>query len=192
MLTYSSSPTGDAEAIRRGNLTVFEAVFRKWYEPLCRYAFNLCYDRQEAEDLVQQTFVKIWENHKKIDVRMNLKSYLYRSVYNQFIDRDRHRKVHLTYTMQPASGQPVMNPQEKMEAGELGRQLNKAMQKLPGQCAVIFKMSRLEMLKYKEIAEILGLSVKTVENQMGKALRILRTELADYLPLLFILLTPFI
>jgi RNA polymerase sigma-70 factor (ECF subfamily) len=187
MLSYEE-PLSESEAISRGNTAVFEAVFKTWYGPLCRYASGLCGDATEAEDLVQQTFVRIWEQRRKIDIRISLKSYLYRAVYHQHLDRERHRKVRQKHKETSQVAVEPLSADSSLSYTELGLRFSAAMKALPEQCALVFRLSRLESLRYKEIAEVLGISVKTVENHMGKALRILREELADYLPLFLLFL----
>lgn len=189
MLSYEEA-LSESEAISRGNTAVFEAVFKNWYAPLCRYATALCGDAAEAEDLVQQTFVRIWEHRRKIDIRISLKSYLYRSVYHQHLDRERHRKVQQKHRQSGEYDTETPAADSSFAYTELGMRFSAAMKQLPEQCALVFRLSRLESLRYKEIADVLGISVKTVENHMGKALRILRQELSDYLPIfLFFLIS---
>ncbi len=187
MLSYEE-PLSESAAISRGNTAVFEAVFKNWYAPLCRYATSLCGDETEAEDLVQQTFVRIWEQRRKIDIRISLKSYLYRSVYHQHLDRERHRKVQHKHRQSGEQPLETLAADSTLAFTELGMRFSDAMKQLPEQCALVFRLSRLESLRYKEIAEVLGISIKTVENHMGKALRILRQELSEYLPLFLLFL----
>lgn len=187
MLNYEEALT-ESEAISRGNTAVFEAVFKHWYSPLCRYATSLCGDEAEAEDLVQQTFVRIWEHRRKIDIRLSLKSYLYRSVYHQHLDRERHRKVQHKHRQYSEAVAESLSADSSYAFTELGLRFSEAMKQLPEQCGLVFRLSRFESLRYKEIAEVLGISAKTVENHMGKALRILRDELADYLPVFLLFL----
>lgn len=171
--------------LRQGDAAAYEQIFRHYYPPLCRYAVSLAGNRDEAEELVQQVFVKIWEMHRSIDVQSSLKSYLYRAVHNHFMNLARKRKVRMMYEDTMKHLMPgAQAPEDRARWNELQRKLEAALQKLPEQCRLIFRLNRFEELRYREIAEMLGLSVKTVENQMGKALRILRAELADYLPML--------
>lgn len=163
----------------------FEQIFRQHYVPLCRYAGTLCGNKEDAEEMVQQVFVKIWETKETIEIESNLTGYLYRAVYHQFLNMVRKRKVTNMYEENmKGSMQVYTNPLDRTRNAELQQKLESALEKLPGQCRLIFKLNRFEELRYKEIANVLGLSIKTVENQMGKALKILRAELADYLPLM--------
>lgn len=175
-----------AQALRRGETAAFDAVFRRWYEPLCRYACRLADgDMDEAEDLVQQAFVKLWEYRARLDVSWSLKAYLYRTVHNACLNRLRARNVRSKYLDFNAQRLETMHTPPDDTSPELLERFQRAMDALPPQCRHIFELSRFETLKYREIADQLGISVKTVETQMGKALRVMRTQLADYLVTLF-------
>lgn len=171
------------EDIRQGDEVAYELVFRKYYEDLCRYAFSLLKKSDESEDVVQQVFVNFWESREKTIITGALKNYLFRSVHNQCLNLLKHEKVKAGY-MQYSSffeSHYQLGVEESVEAGELSDKIEKAINLLPTECARIFRMSREEELKYKEIADQLELSVKTVENQIGKALKLLRASLSDYL-----------
>lgn len=137
----------------------------------------------EAEDLVQQAFIRLWEKRALIDIQWSLKSYLYKSVHNAALNRIRHEKVKAQYQQLNA----VLPGEEATPAAdehpELLERIGTALNALPPQCRQIFELSRFESLKYREIAEQLNLSIKTVETQMGKALRLMRLHLSDYLVL---------
>lgn len=173
-------------ALRNGDESAFDAVFRRWYEPLCQYACRLTDgDLDEAEDIVQQVFVKIWEQRERLDIEWSLKAYLYKTVHNAALNRIRAsqtRSKYLDFNAAQLDNKQVL-PDD--HASELGEHLQKALDLLPPQCRHIFELSRFDELKYREIADHLGISIKTVETQMGKALRILRLQLADYLVTLF-------
>lgn len=172
--------------MRRGDPAAFDAVFRQWYEPLCGYAARLTDgDVDEAEDLVQQVFVKIWEQRERLDIAWSLKAYLYKTVHNAALNRLRAAKTRSKYLETNASQLENANVQPEESARELDERLQKALDLLPPQCRLVFELSRFEELKYREIADQLGISIKTVETQMGKALRILRLQLADYLVTVF-------
>lgn len=175
-----------AQALRRGETAAFDAVFRQWYEPLCRYACRLADDdMDEAEDLVQQAFVKLWEYRARLDVSWSLKAYLYKTVHNACLNRLRARNVRSKYLDFNAQRLETMHTPPDDTSPELLERFQRAMDALPPQCRHIFELSRFETLKYREIADQLGISIKTVETQMGKALRVMRTQLADYLVTLF-------
>ncbi|HEX2936394.1 MAG TPA: RNA polymerase sigma-70 factor [Bacteroidales bacterium] len=179
-----------AVALHGGNETIFEQVFRDYYERLCNYANTMVNDMDEAEEIVQSTFLALWEKRSGIDIHTSVKSYLYQAVHNTCLNRIKHNRVKQThseyyrYTADVAMG----SGSDLLIGKELEGQINDAIDSLPSQCQTVFRLSRFENLTYAEISEQLNISVKTVENHMGKALRILREKLKDYLPLfLFIL-----
>lgn len=178
------------KAIKEGNETVFEMIFKTHYQPLCNYAYSFLRDRDEAEETVQSTFFNFWEKRKDIDIQTSLKAYLYRAVRNTCLNSIKHEKIkqkHAADTLTYAKGGYDAVSQSVIKE-ELERKISQAMQTLPEQCRLIFKMSRFEELKYAEIAQQLNISIKTVENQIGKALKLMREQLKEYLPVLLLLM----
>jgi RNA polymerase sigma-70 factor, ECF subfamily len=172
-------------ALRQGDESVFDAVFRRYYEPLCRYACRMLGgDMAEAEDLVQQSFVKLWDRRSELQLQLSVKAYLYRAVHNASLNRLRHEKIKVKYQTIKSRQLDQQHETQDTHSRELLERLRDALQTLPPQCRQIFELSRFDELKYREIAEQLDISIKTVETQMGKALRLMRTQLADYLVLL--------
>ena len=169
----------------------FEQVFKTHYKNLHAYAFTILKDEDEAEEMVQQVFFKLWERSEYLSFSGSIAAYLYRAVHNESLNFIKHQKVkaghqlHVAYSMKNKSEQA----QSKMIRKELESKFREALNELPEQCRTVFQLSRFEDMKYKEIADKLDISVKTVENHMGKALKILRTKLVDFLPLLLILLS---
>lgn len=168
----------------------FERLFTTHFKRLYAYALTIVKDGIMAEEIVQQVFFKIWEKKGRVDIHSSLEAYLYRSVYHESLNYLKHQKVRSAYQSYAThrGGEHAGSASSKLQLSELQQKLDKALSELPEQCRTIFQMSRFEELKYQEIADKLGLSIKTVENQMGKALRILRTKLADYLPLLMMMI----
>jgi len=169
-------------------------MFRTAYNPLCNYAASFLRSRDEAEEAVQTVFIQLWEKRKEITIESSLKSYLYRAVRNTCMNVLKHEKVkkeHADYAMHSGNAMTAAASQT-LVAEELEQRIAAALMKLPEQCRLVFKLSRFEELKYAEIAEQLGISIKTVENQMGKALRIMREQLKDYLPLILVLMRGFL
>ncbi|WP_205529390.1 RNA polymerase sigma-70 factor [Taibaiella koreensis] len=171
--------------------TEFEQVFKSHFKALHAYACTILQEEAMAEEIVQQVFFKLWEKRDQVNIQQSLNAYLYRSVYNECLNYLKHKKVrkahqsHTLYTAGTASDQVS----RKVIARELEEKIADALNQLPEQCRTIFQMSRFEELKYREIADKLNLSVKTVENQMGKALKIMRMQLVEYLPVLLPLIT---
>jgi RNA polymerase sigma-70 factor (ECF subfamily) len=181
-------------SLRTGDITAFEMLFRTHYQPLCNYAYTFVQDRDEAEEIVQSTFLSVWEKRENLEIRTAVKPYLYAMVRNACLNVLKHEKVkqqHAAVEMAVAE-KSVESVTRTVIASELETRIYEAMEKLPQQCRLIFKLSRFEELKYSEIADQLDLSIKTVENQMGKALKIMREQLKDYLPLLIVLMNGFL
>ena len=172
------------------NEAAFELVFKTHYKNLYVYALTMLKDEDEAEETVQQVFFKLWERSEQLNIDGPVAAYLYRAVHNESLNFLKHQKVkeshrlHVAYSMKNKSEQP----QEKILSKELENKFKDALNELPEQCRTVFQLSRFENLKYKEIAEKLQISVKTVENHMGKALKLLRIHLIDFLSLLFLLI----
>lgn len=168
----------------------FEDLFKAHFKGLHAYAYTIVKNEVIAEEIVQSIFLKLWEKRSALTIHTSIKAFLYRSVYNESLNYHKHEKVkfsfqqHEVYTRGNELDDDSSN---RVQLKELEVQLQRALNKLPEGCRTIFQMSRFEDLKYREIADHLNISIKTVENQMGKALRILRAELVDFLPLLFLI-----
>lgn len=167
---------------------IFENVFKSNFKNLHAYACSILKDDASAEEIVQQVFFKLWEKKEQINELQSIPAYLYRSVHNDCLNFLKHSKVkaaHKAHTVYTAKD--LEHPADQVTLKELQRKIDTAINDLPEQCRTIFQLSRFEDLKYKDIAARLGISVKTVENQMGKALRTLRLKLVEYLPVLVLL-----
>lgn len=178
------------DTLRAGDITAFEMLFRTYYQSLCNYACTFVRDREEAEEIVQSTFTGMWEKRDNLSIHTGVKPYLYAMVRNACLNQLKHEKIkHRHAAMEMAVAErSIESVTRAVEASELEHRIMEAMSRLPEQCRIVFKLSRFEDLKYAEIAEQLNISVKTVENQMGKALRVMREQLKDYLVILFVLL----
>jgi len=169
----------------------FEQVFKTHYKNLHAYAFTILKDEDEAEEMVQQVFFKLWERSEHLSFSGPIAAYLYRAVHNESLNFIKHQKVKAGHQLQVAYSMKNKSEQAqpRMIRKELENKFREALNELPEQCRTVFQLSRFEDMKYKEIADKLEISVKTVENHMGKALKLLRTKLVDFLPLLLILLS---
>lgn len=162
----------------------FEKIFTDWYGNLHVYAFSMLKDDSQAREAVQSVFCRVWEKREQLQVHSSLRAYLYGSVYHECVDwlrQQKHRQVHRSYVMHTAGSTAAENAADKVQLGQLEGRLQQVLDELPDQCRAIFQLSRFGELKYREIAEQLGISVKTVEAQMSKALKLLRLKLADFL-----------
>lgn len=175
---------GDSEIawrIRKGDIGQFESLFRSSYVSLVKYARTLVKDQDTAEEIVQDLFVRIWQEKEKIKIESSLSGYLFRSVHNKCLHYIEHRKVVERHAEEMSTGKPDTNedPSEILQYKDLQARIGRILERLPERCGTIFCMSRFEGLKYSEIAEKLSVSVKTVEASMGRALKEFRKELAD-------------
>jgi len=172
----------------------FEALFKAHFRELHTYAYTLVNDWDNAEEVVQGLFLKLWERNDWAGIHTSIKSYLYRCIYHDSLNLLRRQKVHSRYQelTAPTIGYHSGDAAERIKLNEVETHLAKALNKLPEKCRATFHLSRFEGLKYQQIADQLQISVKTVETHMVKALKILRKEMAEFLPVtLFILLNLF-
>lgn len=182
------------DSLAKQDEAAFEQVFKVHFKNLHAYACTIIREETAAEEVVQNVFFKLWERSKGLSISGSVAAYLYRSVYNESLNYLKHRKVqsvyqqHINHTMKNEND----TAGKKLSLKELEGKLATALSELPEQCRTIFQLSRFEELRYKEIADRLGISVKTVENQMGKALKILRTKLVEFLPLTIFCLLKFL
>lgn len=143
----------------------------------------------QAEEIVQEMFFNFWQKKEKVDISISLEAYLFRSVRNSCLNYLKHLKVREEHRL--ATNEELRKKEQEvhdnMEALELQERIDRTIDQLPPERKKIFKMSRFEELKYKEIAEKLNISVKTVEVQMSKALKFLRVHLSDYLSVILVI-----
>lgn len=163
-----------------------ETYFQMYFEGLHRYAFTILKDNDEAKDAVQVVFLKLWEKRTTIDGQQSVKSYLYTAIYHYCLNIKRHKKIKDHYAT--TNNHPAGEFRNALVSKETQQRIMACIGKLPPQCKLIFTKSRFEGKKYADIAAEMDLSVKTVEAQIGKALRILREELSDITIAVFILL----
>jgi RNA polymerase sigma-70 factor, ECF subfamily len=176
--------------IKQLNKTTFEELFREYFVPLTAFAKKYVGDVDSAKEIVHDVFVNLWTKRESIDIEKSVKSYLYTSAYNRSLNHIRDNKkfntnVSVEDTIVNVSG---WNFEDDVDALELEKKINNIIASLPEKCKQIFLMSRFEGLKYHEIAEKLTISIKTVEAQMSKALKVLKENLKDYLTILILLL----
>ncbi|MDP2338303.1 MAG: RNA polymerase sigma-70 factor [Bacteroidota bacterium] len=166
------------EEIKKGNEAAFNKAFNLYYSRLCFFADKILCDFDLSRSIVQQVFVDLWIKRDKLLVS-SLQSYLYHSVHNAALDVLKHKKVEARYLSSLDKSEPE-EMTDLMEEAELADRINRAIQNLPEKCREIFLLCRFEELKYSEIATRLNISVKTVEMQIGIAMKKLRKELSDY------------
>jgi RNA polymerase sigma-70 factor (ECF subfamily) len=172
------------ERIRAGDNDAFDAVFRANYASLVGTAERMLQRRDVAEEIVQDVLLELWRRRETLVVEDSLRGYLFRATRNRALNHLRHGAIE-------RRAEPELSAEHEERGAtahaalveeEIGVAVKRAVAELPPRCREVFELSRVEGLKYAEIAAALGISVKTVEAQMGKALRILRERLAQWLP----------
>lgn len=169
--------------MNQDNIKRIEQLFKEHFAPLCGFAQKYVYDLDEAKGVVHDVFVSVWEKMESMEAEMNFRSYLYTAVRNRCLNviRDKKKEVQLDTVDEKL----VSENYDVLEVKELENEIELAINTLPDKCREVFEKSRVEGLKYAEIADKMGISVKTVEAQMSKALRMLRAHLAEFLSMLF-------
>jgi RNA polymerase sigma-70 factor (ECF subfamily) len=164
------------------DLRSFEELFRQYYQMLCSYAFRFVNDYDTAEEIVQDLFYKLWEKRDELQINLSVKSYLYSAVHHRCLKYIEHRNVETKYRNYYLLHESEIDnePQNATGIHELQGIIDQTLDSLPERCSRIFRLSRFEGLKYQEIALKLSVSIKTVEANMGKALKLLRKNLKDY------------
>ena len=173
------------DEIRRGNEAAFEKIFRRYYRPLCLFSTKILGDDETAEEVVQDFFVKLWERREGFMVETSVKNYLFRSVKNLSINVIKHEQIKLKHAQQVMADAEVNDFKDHFMEVDLERAIEKSIEELPEKRREIFRLSREEGLKYREIAERMNISIKTVEVQMGLAIKTLRDKLKKYSTFLF-------
>lgn len=170
------------ERLRRGDRDGFDAAFRAYYVSLVRTAEAIVGDIAIAEDLVQEVMLVLWRRRETLAIDDSLRAYLHRAARNRALNHLRHERVRRRKAPLLAGPDSVASTAPAALADdELAHAVERALATLPDRCREVFLLSRDRHLKYSEIAAVLGISVKTVEAQMGKALRLLRERLAPLL-----------
>ena len=161
-------------------------IFRAHFEALSLFALRYLHDLDESRNLVHEVFARLWEKYDELSQEdTNFKSYLYSAVRNRCLNHIRDRKAHVEVETADWEGHHI--EEQSLETNELKAEIDFAINTLPDKCRMVFLYSREHELSYAQIADKMAISVKTVENQMSKALKHLRAHLADYLLLLFLL-----
>ena len=184
ILQVEQSHTAIVRSLAPTSETAFEHLFKMHFRGLHAYAITILKDEAMGEEVVQNVFYKFWEKRDQLAIESSPKAYLYKAVYHDCLNYIKHKKVKSAHAMHVVrqANDKIENASGKVLQGELKEHIHTAMNELPEQCRAIFQMSRFEGLKYQEIADEMGLSVKTIENQMGKALKLLRIKLVEFLP----------
>jgi len=181
------------EKLKNDDQSAFTIIFTKYYDDLVRFSFGYTKDSDASEEIIQEVFLKLWENRKSLEIHSSLKSFLLKTVQNRSIDSLRH--VNITHKYASIILENPLLAENDTENyilhSELETNFKHAMATIPVEYAEVFRMSRMETLNYQEIAQKLDISVRTVEVRISKALSLLKNELKDYLVLVLMLINLF-
>jgi RNA polymerase sigma-70 factor (ECF subfamily) len=164
------------KALCKGEEFAFSILFKRYYGTLCQFAFRYSQDKHKAEEIVSEVFMVIWQRHSSLSISVSLKSYLYACVRNSCLKKlkiDRKADVELSDDFQ----EPSLNPFEQLQHKEVQRDLLNVIDLLPARCKEVFLLCKIDGLKHKEIAALLEISERTVEQHMAHALEFLRRKL---------------
>lgn len=171
------------EEIREGSKEGFEALYRFYYPRLCQFVFRYVKSKAAAEDVVHNVFHKVWKNRKGLKANGKLRAYLYTAVRNESYKHLNQRKRDAFAELDDLSflESRETSPEEKINGKEFKQAVKTAISELPERRRDVFLMSREDNLTYREIAEVLGISIKTVETQISRSLKHLRKELSHFI-----------
>jgi len=168
------------DKLSEGDQSAFSSIFEAYYKDLVVFAFTFTKDSDNAEDAVQEVFVRLWEKRRELKLHGSLKSYLLKSVQNHCLDEIRRRNVREHYAEDKKTQSLCINDTEDyILYADLQNHLNYLLAQMPDEVAETFRMNRFDGLNYHEIAQQLNVSVRTVESRISKALRILHQALKN-------------
>lgn len=187
-----NNPSSLNQLFSNDSSNVFRKLFYDYYTNLCRFSFTFVKDYFVAEEIVQDLYMYLWEQKDVLHITTSLRAFLYTSVKNRSLNYIRNEKTRVLHEDEFAREQQLKVSQmlDFCEQEELSHIIDQAIAELPEQCRLIFEMSRKQQLTYNEIAAQLNLSPKTIESQMGLALKKLRKRLAPYLSKVIFFLNP--
>ena len=169
--------------------SAIDLIFRKYYSFLCKSIYRIIPDTQITEDLAQEVFYEVWRKREHLKINTSLKAYLKRAALNKALNYIRDQKI--DFRNAPAKEELISKQDsivQELAADNLQQQIDQAIDSLPERCRLVFVLSRFEEMSYQQIADQLGISIKTVENQISKALKSLRVALAEHLPVNILLM----
>jgi RNA polymerase sigma-70 factor, ECF subfamily len=176
----NSASATELAALRAGDEQALKGIFQRYYASLLTHAYRITADKDAARDVVQDVFANLWQKRANLDVHTSLQAYLRRAVVNGAINYVKSRQRFLQETPDqwaqvPDDAHDTIAWKEQLEVQEA--QVRAAIESLPEKCRLVFVLSRFEQMSHKEIAETLDISVKTIENQITKAMKMLREKL---------------
>lgn len=180
MLKVFSNNSQLIEALKLGDSKAYTFLMETYYHKLCVYTFSLIHDQDAAEDIVQNVFVRTWKKREQLKPNFEIKSFLYKSVYNEFIDYYRKQKLVFPLENKYISAlSSIVEDEDEQSLEQLIKLVKAEIQNLPPKCKEIFLLSKLEGLTNVEIAEYKNVSIKSVEAHITKAFSILRKTLGE-------------
>lgn len=179
------------EALRKGEKSAYEEIYHEFFGILYHLCISYLHNEDVAEEIVQDTFMKLWEIKGTLNDQVNIKNYLYTITKNNCLNYIRNQKIslrhqeNLKYLEMQFNYEALEKLGDYVQFEELRAQIELAIAKLPPEISKTFQLSRFEELPYKEISDELGINIKTVEARISRALRFLRLELKDYLYIIY-------
>ena len=186
-------PIFNITALRKGEKKAYEEIYAEFFGVLYHLCLHYLRNEKIAEELVQDTFLKLWEIRETLNEQINIRSFLYTIAKNNCLNHLRNQKISLKHQENMKYLEMQFNYEALEKLGnyiqfeELRNKIDDAISKLPSEIIETFRLSRFEEFSYKEIADQQGISIKTVEARISRALRILRVELKDYLPIIYMI-----
>ena len=170
-------------ALQKGNEQAIDILFRRHYSFVCQAVYRILKDGNTAEDIAQEVFFGLWKKRETLNITLSVKAYLKRTAVNKSLNFIRDQKIKFDDKEEqlPILTSNQSTTQQELEAEDLQKKIDEAIDSLPEKCRLVFTLSRFEEMTYQEIADHLGISIKTVENQISKALRVLRVQLGQFL-----------
>jgi len=181
--------------LNAGDVKALEYLFHKYYDDLCRYTVVFTKDIDVAENIVQDLFVYIWENRETIEVHLSFESYLFQASRYKALNYKRdysHRVDQLLKLKEHICDKVSDSADEAIELKELNHIVSEAIDLLPNRCQQIFRLSRTDELSYREIAELMNISINTIDNQVHTAIKKIKTHVKRYYPELYLSLLVFL
>lgn len=168
------------KSIRDGNEEAFEKMFFEFYAPLCRFSKGYVGTVESARDVVQEVFIKIWSKREKLHIHTSVKAYLFQAVRNHSLNELEKRNRYQTFEEEYIKEAEVEStPDSDENSKELTKVIWQIVEEMPEKRKAVFTLYREHGLSYKEVASVLGITRKTVENQMGRALNFIRERIED-------------
>ena len=185
VITLSKSKDLDsaelARKIKKGDQDAFKVFYNEHHEPLLRFLLSKGVDKSTAADLIQKAFIYIWEHRKNIDPNKSLRAYLFKIGYTRMLNHFRDQSKFGTSEAVPEAESQI-TPEDYTQTQELRKAIDKAIKAMPEKRSMVFEMCFIQEFTYREAAEALDLSKKTIENHMGLALKDIRASLSEFIP----------